>query len=118
MENSNNEFIEDKIQTLENEASNINKYNFTKPIMGNCKIIEKPNTSNLINNKYYKKDLYSEYRKELNEYVSQNNEKQRPKTSMPDGNMKRAKSARNVINKEKKKNIDNKSIEKGDYFKK
>jgi len=118
MENSKNEFMEEKVQTIENEQSSIHKYNFTKPILGSCKIQEKPNSSNQTNNKYNKKDLYSEYRKELNEYVSQNNENQRPNTGIPDGNNKRSKSARNLVTNEKKKIVENKSIEKGEYFKK
>ena len=110
-------FYEDKVYTLENEQSSINKYNFTKPVE---KQLNK--TAQLNSNKYNKRDVYSEYKKELNDYASNNNQ-----NNYSQENMKRAKSLKNgvqlnISQNKKSKNLpaktNNKSMEKGEYFKK
>ena len=130
---SNDDYPDERINTIENEHSNINKYNFTKPILeGNQRNVEL-NSQN--SNKYNQKDLYSEYKKELNEYVPQHTGSKKAENSYPNqnntNNMKRAKSARNIPVMKEKKNEEkgnnkyngstsnnNKSKEKADYFNK
>lgn len=91
-----NTYNDEKLNSQENEPSTINRYNFTKPVIENStRKVTNPNDNNV----YSKRDLYSEYKKEMDELIPQSKSKIKENKAVPKGGnnqMKRAKSAKTI----------------------